>query len=184
VIYLLTTDFNKYKKLNWYFLDIISETQINTLENSYGFDFDLLLYKHSSDYWKIILELDTNWNSAYAPSFPQVVDNSNNIDEYLPVWNYDPSLWEYHGFDYDCTPLTIKDDSKMLLNSKIARFDLNLSWVAQRDLKDTGISINNLGWGGTNITEGLANHLPYDLLYGSDVDSDFEVYSELLFLKI
>jgi hypothetical protein len=50
VIYLLTTDFNKYKKLNWYFLDIISETQINTLENSYGFDFDLLLYKHSSDY--------------------------------------------------------------------------------------------------------------------------------------
>jgi hypothetical protein len=44
--------------------------------------------------------------------------------------------------------------------------------------------INNLGWGVTNITEGLANHLPYDLLYGSDVDSDFEVYSELLFLKI
>lgn len=71
----------------------------------------------------------------------------------------------------------------MLVNSKVSRFDINHNWLSQKDLTTPSISINNLGWGGADITNGLAEHIPYDYLFGSDDDSDFEIYSELFFFK-
>jgi hypothetical protein len=169
--------------ISWNFLDFFGEFGTNFLENPYGFEYDLILHKYAPKYWSTILEIDSNWNSAYLPSYPQIHDPVDNFSEYLPIWNYDASIWELHGFEYDISPLILSDDSKLLLNSKIARFDLNIKWLENKNLFSGSVAINDLSWGGSNIISGLSEHLPYDFLYGSDDDSDFEMYSEYFFSR-
>lgn len=173
----------KINEIGWNHIDFFSEHSSTFLENPLSFDFSLILHKYSPNYWKYVLEVDSSWSSNYAAAFPQINDSVNSIDEYLPIWNYDPSIWELHGYDYEITPLLNSDDSKMLLNSKTARFDMGLKWLSQKDLTSPGVSISSLGWGGADIVSGLAAHLPYDMLYGSDDDSDFEMYSEYFFTR-
>jgi len=173
----------KNKNLDWFDIDFILETNFDSYENIPGFDYELILHKYANSYWKLILEIDCNWSNTFTFAFPQIEDPINNIYDYLPVWNYDPSLWELYGFEYENTPILIVDDSKLLLNSKTSRFDFQYNWLSQKDLSSPGISINNLGWGGSNINKGLAEHIPYDYFYASDDDSDFELYGELFFFK-
>ena len=178
------SDCNNKKDLNWLGLELLLNSSYDMNENISYLGFDLLLHKYASHYWKIIIEHDSNFSDIYSPSFPQMSDFVNNTFDYLPVWNYDPSLWENYGLDYTRSPITYNHNSKLMIDSYSPSNDASFKWLAQKDLTNPGISIDSLGFGGSHIVSGLAPHLPYDLMYATDNDSDVDLVAETFFLNL
>ncbi len=50
-----------------------------------GFGYDLVLSKYAAGYWRVILEIDSNWGDLYTNSFPQIHDQVEGSTEYLPI---------------------------------------------------------------------------------------------------
>lgn len=73
------------KVLDWLDLDLLTESQVDIDENSFGLGYDLLLVKNVPEYWQVILEADSNWDDLYQTAYPQIHDNVDNMFEYLPV---------------------------------------------------------------------------------------------------
>lgn len=174
---------NEKLTIDWYSIDFIGEMLEDHYENIQGINYDLVLLKYADNYWRSVLEIDSAWSDSFSASYPQIHDNVENMSEYLPIWNYDPSIWEVYGFDYEITPLVVTEDSKLILSSKILKFDSAYKWLSQKDLTTGGVSVANLGWGGSDIVSGFNDWLPYDLMYASDDDTDVDTLADIMFFS-
>lgn len=170
--------------IDWDDLDILNEAVVDEEENTIGLGYDLILLKKvKNSYWASILEADSNWEDLYQSVYPQIHDSVENMYEYLPVWNFDPSLWEYPGHEYNVIPLVVNDDSKLLINTKINRFDSNYNWLSSKDLTQHEVSSENNNWGGSDPLAGFNDQIDFDFFYDDeDVDSDVDIDVENQYL--
>jgi hypothetical protein len=54
--------------------------------------------------------------------------------------------------------------------------------LSQKDLTTQGVSNISLGWGGAELINGFGEHIPYDLMFGSDVDTDVDNLGDVFIL--